>query len=246
MSKMKKAVSKRKKAVSKRKNAASKMENAASKRQNAVSIKILLVDDHKIMREGLRALLENQTGMKIVGEASTGREAVQLAGKLKPDVVIMDIVMPDLSGIEATRRIVKDLPKVKIIALSMYSDKGLVGGILRAGAAGFLLKDCASVELAQAIISVVAGKPYLSQKITHVVIWDYAGPRPVAGSVLSRREHEVIQLLAKGMSTKQAAGHLHVSVETLQTYRKRLMTKLDVSSIAELTKYAIRQGLTSL
>lgn len=214
--------------------------------RNTVSIKILLVSGCKIMREGLQTMLKRQSGMKIVGEASTGREAVQLARKHKPNVVIMDIVMPDLNGIEATRQIVKDLPRVKIIVLSMYSDKGLVGGILRAGASGFLLKDCASAELIQAIVSVVAGKSYLSPKITDVVIQNYAGPRPGADSVLSRREREVIQLLAKGMSTKQAAGHLHLSVETIQTYRKRIMTKLGVSSIAELTKYAIRQGLTSL
>jgi DNA-binding NarL/FixJ family response regulator len=215
-----------------------------------VSIKILIADDHKIMRDGLRSLLEEQPDMEVVAEAENGQMAVQLAQERKPDVVIMDINMPDFNGIEATRQMIATLPEVKVIALSMHSDRRLVLGMLRAGASGYLLKDCAFEELARAIETVAANQPYLSPSIARTVIEDYvdriAQTESATADVLTAREREVLQLLAEGWSTKQIASHLHISVKTVETHRRRIMEKLGLRSIAELTKYAIREGLTSL
>jgi len=216
-----------------------------------MSIRILIADDHKIMRIGLRSLIERQTGMEVIAEAQDGRKALQLARELKPDVIIMDIGMPGLNGIEATRQIISENPVVKVVALSMHSDRRFVAGMLEAGAAGYLLKDCAFEELAQAIETVVNGQIYLSSEITGVVIGDYVRQlttRDEAGAfkTLSAREREVLQLLAEGKTTKQIASLLHVSTKTIETHRSQIMEKLNIHSVAELTKFAIREGLTSL
>lgn len=216
-----------------------------------MNIRVLIADDHKIMLAGLRSLLEKQTDLEVVAEAENGRKAVQLAQETRPDVVVMDVSMPDLNGIEATTQIIESVPATRVIALSMHSDKRFVMGMLRAGAAGYLLKDCASQELANAIHQVAAGKKYLSPEITGVVIDDFLlGGSPedaaTAASVLSAREREVLQLIAEGWSTKQIASHLYVSVKTIETHRRQIMKKLDLHTIADLTKYAIREGLTSI
>lgn len=215
-----------------------------------MSIKIVLADDHKIMREGLKALLERQEDIQVVAEAENGLEAVRLAQKLKPDLVIMDIGMPGLNGIEATRQIVNEVPDVKVVALSMHSDRRYVIEMLKVGASGYLLKDSASEELTSAIRTVAARQPYLSPKITDVVIKDYLSTlskgEATAFTVLTAREREVLQLIAEGKTTKQIAMALHVSVKTVETHRQQMMEKLNIRSVAELTKYAIREGLTSL
>ncbi|MCD6302422.1 MAG: response regulator transcription factor [Anaerolineae bacterium] len=212
--------------------------------------KIILADDHKIMREGLRTLLEKEPGIEVIGEAKTGREAVRLARELLPDVVIIDIGMPDLNGIEATRQILAKFPSIKVIALSMHSDKRFVTGMLSAGASGYLLKDCAFEELAYAIRTVAANQIYLSAGITGTVIKDYVrhlSPKDLSPQpILTDREREVLQLIAEGQTTNQIASSLYVSVKTVETHRQHIMKKLDINSIAELTKYAIREGMTSL
>jgi DNA-binding NarL/FixJ family response regulator len=215
-----------------------------------MSIRILLADDHKITRQGLRSLLEKQQDMEVVGEAEDGRTTVSLVRELSPSVVIMDVTMPDLNGVEATRQIVGQSPDVKIIALSMHSDTLFVTEMLRSGASGYLLKDCAFEELARAIHAVVAGKTYLSPSVSGVVVDDYLHRLSKAdfsdSQVLTDREREVLQLLAEGKSTKQIALKLHISVKTVETHRRQMMNKLDIHTVAELTKYAIRKGLTSL
>jgi len=216
-----------------------------------MAIRVLIADDHKIMLAGLRSLLEKQTDIEVVAEAENGRKAVQLAIENKPDVVVMDVSMPDLNGIEATKQIVEGLTDTRVIALSMHSDKRFVMGMLRVGASGYLLKDCASQELANAIHQVAEGKKYLSPEITGVVIDDYVlggplGDDTTVSSVLSAREREVLQLIAEGWSTKQIASHLYVSIKTIETHRRQIMRKLGLHSIADLTKYAIREGLTSI
>jgi DNA-binding NarL/FixJ family response regulator len=212
--------------------------------------KILLADDHRIVREGLRSLLEAEDDMVVIGEAENGRKAIELAEELGPDVVVMDIGMPELNGIEATRRIIHDHPHTKVVALSMHSDRRFMSEILKAGASGYLLKDGAYDELAGAIRTVMSQKMYLSPRIADVVVEDYVRhlPRaePSVFAALTPREREVLQLLAEGKATKQAAAALHVSVKTVETHRRQIMTKLDIHSVAELTKYAIREGLTSV
>ena len=215
-----------------------------------MSIRILLADDHKITRQGLRSLLDKEFDMEVVAEAEQGRTAVRLVRELSPQVVIMDVTMPDLNGVEAARQIVSEFPDVKIIALSMHSDSLFVTEMLRSGASGYLLKDCAFEELARAIRTVVAGKIYLSPSISGVVVDDYLHRLSKADfsglDVLTNREREVLQLLAEGKSTKQIALKLHISVKTVETHRRQMMNKLDIHTVAELTKYAIRKGLTSL
>ena len=212
--------------------------------------RILLADDHKIIRDGLRSLIEKHPEMEVVGEAENGRTTVKLALELEPDVVIMDISMPDLNGIDATQQIVADVPDVKVIALSMHSDKRFVVGMFKAGACGYLLKDCAFDELEQAINTVLSDQTYLSPKIATVVIKNYvphvSAQNTSAFSILSAREREVLQLLAEGKSTKQIASDLYLSIKTIETYRQKIMDKLDIHNLADLIKFAIREGLTSL
>jgi len=214
------------------------------------SIKILLADDHKITRDGLRALLEQQSNMNVVGEAENGREAVRLAMDLAPDVVVMDISMPELNGIEATRQIRGDLPDTKVVALSMYADRRYVVGMLKAGVSGYLLKNCAFDELVSAIEAVTHNESFLSPRIADTVMKDYANileQDETAGvSALSAREREVLQLIAEGLSTRQIAEGIHVSVKTVETHRQQIMKKLNAKSVAELTKIALREGLTAL
>ena len=215
-----------------------------------MSIKILIADDHNIIREGLRALIEKKPGMEVIGEVENGRKAVQLVEELLIDIVVMDIAMPDLNGIEATRQIVARAPSIKVIALSMHSDKRFVVEMLKAGASGFLLKDCAFEELIYAINAVRANRTYISPKIADMMIKDYVRLLPMEElsvfSVLTPRQRQVLQLLSEGKGTSQIAHDLQVSVKTVETYRQQIMDKLNIHSIAELTKYAIREGLTSL
>ncbi len=202
------------------------------------------------MREGLRTLIEKQPDMKVVAEAEDGRTAVQLAQKLFPEVVVMDIGMPDLNGIEAARQILANNPKVKVIALSMHAAKRFVVEMLRAGSSGYLLKDCAFEELALAIHTAIANKVYVSPSINDMIIKEYAHNLSKAEfsvtSILTPREREVLQLLAEGKTTKQIAASLKVSVKTIETYRLHIMHQLNLHSVAELTKYAIREGIISL
>jgi two-component system, NarL family, response regulator NreC len=213
--------------------------------------RILLADDHRIVREGLKSLLNDEPDMEVVAEAPDGRQAVEMVDEHSPDVVVMDIGMPQLNGIEATRRIVADHPNARVIALSMHSDRRFMSEILKAGASGYLLKDGAFEELAGAIRTVNEGRMYLSPRITDVVLDDYVRTMSIRGepsafAALTPREREVLQLLAEGKATKQAAAALHVSVKTVETHRRQIMTKLDIHSVAELTKYAIREGLTTV
>ncbi len=215
-----------------------------------MSRKVILADDHKIMRDGLRSLLEKEPDIEVVAEAENGRTAVQQVQELSPDIVIMDVSMQDLNGIEATRQIIAKYPDVKVLALSMHSDKTYVAGILSAGASGYILKDSAFDELAEAIRVVISGQFYLSSRVASIVTKDYvhhlSATDSSVRSTLTAREREVLQLLAEGKSTKQMAVQLHVSVKTIETHRQKIMDKLDIYSVAELTKYAIREGLTSL
>jgi DNA-binding NarL/FixJ family response regulator len=215
-----------------------------------VSIKILIADDHQIMRDGLRSLIEKQPGMEVVAEAENGRTAVKLTRKVKPDVIVMDINMPDLNGIDATRQIVSESSGTKVIALSMYTDQQFVTGALKAGVSGYLQKDSAFEELSHAIRTVMANRTYLSPKITDEVVRGYV-EKLVAGeyggpSLLTDREREVVQLYAEGQTTKKIADRLNLSVKTVETHRRHIMEKLNITSIAELTKFAIREGLTTL
>jgi two-component system response regulator NreC len=210
---------------------------------------ILIADDHRLLREGLRALLERD-GFQVVAEADNGRSAVRLAKQLQPDIVITDIAMPDLNGIEATRQVRAEAPRSKVLALSMHTESGFVLGILEAGASGYLLKDAAFEELSVAIKAVLKGQIYLSPAITGVVVGQSLGrvgsKARSQRAKLSKREQEVLQLIAEGKSTKEIAATLNVSVKTVETHRKQIMDNLDIHSVAGLTKYAVREGLTSL
>ena len=214
------------------------------------AIKVLLVDDHQVVRSGLRLALEKHQDMKVIGEASDGRSAVKLLQKLSPDIVIMDVTMPDLNGIEATRQIIVQSPNTKIIALSMHSDENYVAGMFEAGAAGYLLKDCSLEEMDIAIRAVANNQVYISPGISRIVIKGYFDKSVTAdrrvSSSLTPKEREVVQLLAEGKTSKEVASSLHVSVKTAETHRHNIMKKLDVHNIADLTKYAIRRGITSL
>ena len=212
--------------------------------------KILLADDHKIIRDGLRALIEKEQNMEVVAEACDGRTTVRKAKELMPHIIIIDISMPDLNGIEATRQIISNAPNSKIIALSMHSDRRFVINMLEAGAAGYLLKDSAFEELTMAIKTVLSGKTYLSPSIAGVVVENAmrnsTQKNTQTRAELTAREREVLQLLAEGRTTKRIATQLSVSVKTIETHRRQVMEKLDIHSVAELTKYAVREGLTTL
>ncbi len=215
-----------------------------------MAIRLILADDHKIMREGLRSLLSQQPDFQVVAEAENGRQAVALAREHKPDVMIMDVTMPELNGIEATRQISAAVPETRIIGLSMHPDRHFVAEMFKAGARGYLLKLCASEELSQAIRNVMSGHCYISPTIADTVLKDYRNilPEDVGSptAVLSEREKEVLQLLAEGKGTKEIARILHVSTKTVDTHRRQIMVKLNLHSMAELVKYAIRAGITTL
>ena len=200
-----------------------------------------------MMREGLKSILESELGYSVIAQAANGRETVQLVKSHAPDLVIMDISMPELNGIEATRQIMLELPGTKVIALSMHADKRFVGEMLSAGASGYLLKQSAMDELHQAIQTVLAGKTYISPEIAGVVIQEYVQMKKGGDrEELTAKEREVLQLIAEGLSTKEIALKLSVSVPTIETHRQHIMAKLHLHTVAELTKYAIRTGLTSL
>jgi DNA-binding NarL/FixJ family response regulator len=215
-----------------------------------MSIRVILADDHRILREGLRSLLEKELRMEVVGQADNGRDAVELAKNLRPDIVVMDVHMPGLNGIEATRVIVRDCPGVRVVALSMHSDRGMVLETLRAGASGYLLKDCATDELERAIRTALSDRTYVSPDIAGVVVDELraeggaAHATPLAS--LTDRERQVLQLLAVGKTAKEIAATLGVSIQTIETHKQHLMTKLSLHGIAELTKFAVRHGITPL
>ena len=215
-----------------------------------MSIKVLLVDDHAIIREGLRSLLEKQPEIEVIADTDDGRKAVELVRELLPNIVIMDITMPGLNGIEATRQITAGFPAVKVIALSIHSKRRFVADMLSAGATGYILKECLFDELVQAIKAVAAGGRYLSPMITDVVVSDYVKRLSATADspfeALKAREREVLQLVTEGKSTKQIALELHVSTKTIEANRRQIMEKLNIHSVAELTKYAVREGLTTL
>ncbi|MBF0481494.1 MAG: response regulator transcription factor [Desulfovibrionaceae bacterium] len=214
-----------------------------------MSVTIILADDHIILRQGLRALIEARPGLRVVAEAVDGLAAVELCEKLSPSLVIMDVQMPVLNGMEATRKIIAGQPGVKVIALSMHSDRRFVAEMLKNGARGYILKECAFDELTHAIDTVLKGQIYLSPGLTGMVLEDYvqrltASEQP--HGELTNREREVLQLLAEGHPTKQIAGLLHLSEKTVEVHRRNIMKKLGLGNLADLTRYAIRSGLTNL
>lgn len=215
-----------------------------------MSIKILLADDHKIVSDCLKPLINKQPDMMVIGEAENGRMVVALAQKLNPNVVIMDISMPDLNGIEATRQIIAKCPGVRIITLSMNSDRRYVTGMLNAGASGYLTKSCSFEELIRAVRAVAANKTYLSPDISDIVIKESLSrsstDKSSVSSILTMRECEVLQLLAEGKTVKQIAAKLCLGMKTIYTHREQIMKKLNIHSTADLTKYALREGMTSL
>ncbi len=214
-----------------------------------MAIKLLIADDHAIVRHGLNESMQMEDDIEIVGQAQDGLSTIRMVQELLPDVVIMDISMPELNGMDATREIVRDYPKVKVIALSMHSAKKFVREMFKAGASGYLLKDCEFDELALAIRTVMSGKSYITPEIADVVVDNYvrtsSGETSSVFSVLSKREREVLQLLAEGKTTKQIGLKLGISPKTVEAHRLRVMEKLDLDNVAQLTKYAVQEGLTS-
>lgn len=211
-------------------------------------MRILIADDHGVVREGMKVLIENQPDMEVVGEAEDGLMVTQLAKELSPDIILMDISMPNLNGVEATRLILAENPDIRVIALSVHLDKHFVTQMLKAGASGYVLKSCLFDEVLRALRMVNRNERYLSSKITDVVLDDYihymATYNKTAEDNLTARERQMVQMLAEGKSTKQIASRLHISPKTSDANRRRIMNKLGISSVAELTKYAIREGLT--
>jgi DNA-binding NarL/FixJ family response regulator len=210
-----------------------------------MSIRILLADDHQMMRQGLKSLLAEQPDFEVVGEAADGRNAVRLAQELSAAVVIMDVTMPDLNGVDATRQLKSEAPDVKVIGLSMHPERQFVLEMLSVGASGYLLKDCPFAELAQSIRAAVQGDVYLSPKVAGVVVRGRGASNSAHGA-LTPREREVLQQVAEGKNTKQVAQSLHISTKTVETHRRQIMEKLELFSVAELARYAIREGLTPL
>ncbi|MBM3746823.1 MAG: response regulator transcription factor [Acidobacteria bacterium] len=206
-------------------------------------IRILLADDHVMVRQGFRLILAAQPDMEIVGEADNGREAVELAGKLRPDVVVMDVAMPDLNGIEATRRLTGSSPRTRVLALSMYKDSVYVREILRAGARGYLLKDAFDRDLLSAVRAVAGGEGYLSPAVSDAVLTDYRRHVTDPLDLLSSREREILQLIAEGKTNKEIATGLKLSVYTVDAHRGRIMEKLNLHSVGELVRFAVRHGL---
>jgi DNA-binding NarL/FixJ family response regulator len=206
-------------------------------------IRILLADDHPVVRRGFQMILAEQSDMEIVGEAGNGREALELAAKLKPDVVVMDVAMPELNGIEATRRMAENAPHARVLALSMHKDSVYVRETLRAGARGYLLKDSVAADLVSAVRAVAAGEGYLSPAVSDAVLDDYRRHVTNPIDLLTSREREVLQMLAEGKTNKEIAGILNLSVYTVDAHRGRIMEKLNVHSINELVRFAVRNGL---
>jgi DNA-binding NarL/FixJ family response regulator len=206
-------------------------------------IRILLADDHAVVRQGFKMILAAQPDMEIVGEAANGREAVELAEQLRPDVVVMDVSMPELNGIEATRRLASSVPHARVVALSMHKDSVYVREILRAGARGYLLKDSGAADLVAAIRAVASGESYLSPAVSNAVLDDYRRIATNPIDLLTSREREVLQMLAEGKTNKEIANVLNLSVYTVEAHRGRIMEKLNLHSIGELVRFAVRNGL---
>jgi DNA-binding NarL/FixJ family response regulator len=215
-----------------------------------MGIRVLLAEDHRIVRDGLRSILAEETDMDVVGEADNGRVAVAECDRLLPDVVIMDVSMPELNGFEAAKAITTRHPEQKVVALSAHMDKQYVLGMLRAGASAYISKISAARELVTAIRAVSTGKKYLSPEVAGAVVDGFSGQSPMieesSQSVLGPRERQVVQLLAEGHSSKEIASVLHIGIRTVESHRRNIMQKLTLHSVAELTKYALREGLTSL
>jgi len=205
--------------------------------------RILLVDDHAVVRQGFKMILDAQSDMEIVGEAANGREAVERAAQLRPDIVVMDVAMPELNGIEATRRVIAAGPHIRVIALSMHKDSVYVREILRAGARGYLLKDSGADDLVKAIRAVAGGESYLSPAVSNAVLDDYRKHVTNPIDLLTSREREVLQMLAEGKTNKEIAVVLNLSVYTVDAHRGRIMEKLNLHSINELVRFALRNGL---
>lgn len=214
------------------------------------SIKVLLADDHNVLREGLANMLAHEVDIRIVGQAANGREAVEKVRELSPDVVIMDVGMPDLNGIDATRQIMAECANCRIICLSVHREKQLVRAMLEAGAAGYLLKTSARKEMIDAVRTVAAGESYLSPPIASDVVNHHvragAGAGKSAFAVLTEREREVLQLIAEGLHSKEIGDRLHISHRTVLAHRENTMKKLNLDSVASLTRYAIREGIANL
>jgi len=213
-------------------------------------IKVFVADDHKIFREGLKTLLEMKIGVEVVGEASDGREALREIIHLKPDIVIMDISMPNLNGIDATHQIVSANPNIKVMILSMHKDESFVKEALKAGAIGYMIKDGAFSELLDAIKTIMAGKIYLSPTLNEIIVKGFVDKLRVENlnslSVLTSREREVLQLIAEGKSTSQIGDIMCISIKTVETHRQNIMKKLNINTVAGLVKYAIQKGLVFL
>lgn len=211
------------------------------------SLRILVADDHEVVRRGLCSLLSSQADWEVCGEAVDGREAVEKAQQLKPDIVVLDVGMPNLSGLEATRQILRALPNVRVLILTLHDSDQIVTEVLSAGARGFLLKSDAARELVAAVDAVKRGKTYFTSKVAAMVLEGYLKGGTVAPSIsrdrLTPREREIVQLLAEGNSTKQVAGMLGVSVKTAETHRSNVMRKLQLHSVSELVLYAVRNNL---
>ena len=214
-----------------------------------MKIRILIVEDHKLVREGLRALLDSQPGLEVVGDTGDGREGVAMVGALRPNLVLMDVSLPGLNGIEATMRIQAEAPNVKVLILSAHSDERCVADCLRAGATGFLVKTATAVELKTAIMTAVEGRTYLSPEVAGAVVRSYLSHLDSSAhsvfSTLTGREREVLQALAEGATTKHISRLLGVSVKTVESHRANVMHKLSLHSMADLVKYAIREGLVT-
>lgn len=214
-----------------------------------MSVKIIIADDHQLFREGLVNLLSNTPDIEIIAQAEDGKDALHKARKLSPDIILMDIAMPVMTGVRATELLSKELPDIKVIALSMHSDKEYIKGILEAGASGYLFKNCTYNQLIEAINTVSAGKKYLSDKITEVLIEDYIGKEAETDTELanlSKREQEVLKLLAEGKSVREISELLFLSVKTVGTHKQNIFDKLKLKSTADLVKYALKQGIISL
>jgi DNA-binding NarL/FixJ family response regulator len=223
------------------------MPESVKTRTATITARILLVDDHEIVRKGLKSVLEARKDWEIVGEATTGREAVEMVEELKPDVVVMDISMPELNGLEAVRQIVKIAPRTEVLVLTMHESEDLVREVLEAGARGYLLKSDASRQLISAVEALRIHKPYLTSRVNEVVLTGYLGGKPLKGETsggrLTPREREIVQLLAEGLTNKEIANTLNISVKTAETHRTNIMRKLDLHSVSELVRYAVRNHI---
>jgi DNA-binding NarL/FixJ family response regulator len=214
-----------------------------------MAVKVLIVDDHEIMREGMSALLHKYSEYEVVGQAADGRQALEMVSRLEPDIVIMDVGMPNLNGVDATKQLRSQHPNLKIMALSTHSDGSVVAKMIKAGASGYMLKESAFEELIEGLNTLLDGKTFLCNKISKVVFSEYVGmvtnPKAKNGDGLTNREREVLQLVAEGNTTREIAEVLKLSTKTIDSHREHIMEKLGIRNIAGLTKYAIREGLTS-